>query len=74
MSRPKHVWKIGAKGRDACKLCGVLRQQLANMHLPARPNVYLFSFPKIYKLEWSIWSTFVPGCVEPPKAKAKVRK
>ena len=69
MSRPKHVWKIGTRGKDTCKLCGVLRQELLNTY--ANTHVYLFSFPKTYKLEKPIWSTFVPGCVEQPKAKVR---
>lgn len=60
----RHDWKIGPRGKDTCKRCKALRRELVDAYVPSGHGiVFLFSFPKTYAREKSIWSTFVPGCI-----------
>lgn len=77
MSSPKHSWlSTPHPSKDKCEYCLVFRWVVQSV-VPRSVKIdstWLYAFPKNYKTEKPVWSTFQPGCVVDLKPKAKVRK
>ena len=77
MSNPRHSWlSTPHPSKDKCEHCLVFRWVVQSV-VPRSVKIdstRLYAFPKSYKTEKPVWSTFQPGCVVEPKSKAKVRK
>lgn len=77
MSNPRHSWlSTPHPSKDKCEHCLVFRWVVQSVVPRSVKNdsTWLYAFPKSYKTEKPVWSTFQPGCVVEPKPKAKVRK
>ena len=76
MSHPKHEWVSTLHpSKDKCATCLVHRWVVQSVvpRTERIDSIWLYAFPKTYKTEKPVWSTFQPGCVA-PKPKAKGRK